>query len=97
MREIIPLQDRVLIQPEKRKDTSPGGIVLPDTGKRERYCRGQVVAIGEGKRLDSGERAAFDVSIGDDVVYNDYGTTPVGEDENLLLVRSDEILAIVRG
>jgi chaperonin GroES len=90
-----PLDDRVLVEPSEAEETTMGGIILPDTA-REKPQRGKVLSTGPGKLLDSGERAAMDVSAGDVVIYGKYSGTEVefGTDKYVVL-RQNDILAIV--
>jgi chaperonin GroES len=93
--KIRPLDDRVVVVPMEAEERTAGGIVLPDTAK-EKPQRGKVVAVGPGRLLDSGERAAMSVVIGDEVIYGKYGGTDIevnGEDVKIL--RESDILAKV--
>ncbi|MFC1718960.1 co-chaperone GroES [Candidatus Poribacteria bacterium] len=95
---IIPLGDRIVVKPlENDEETTGGGIIIPDTAK-EKPQEGEVVAVGPGKLLDSGERQAPSVAVGDKVLYGKYSGTEIkfgGED--LLIVREDDILAKLEG
>ena len=93
--KIRPLDDRVVVEPMEAEERTAGGIVLPDTAK-ERPQRGKVVAVGPGRLLDNGERAAMSVAVGDEVIYGKYGGTDIevnGEDVKIL--RESDILAKV--
>jgi chaperonin GroES len=94
MAKIKPLGDKVLVKPNTSTDTTPGGIVLPDTAK-ERPQEGEVVAVGPGRTLDNGEKAKLSVEEGDTVIYSKYGGTEIKleGDEHLILDESS-ILAI---
>ena len=70
--KIRPLDDRVVVQPTEAEQTTAGGIVLPDSA-REKPQRGTVVAVGPGRLLDSGERGALLVAVGDEVIYGKFG------------------------
>ena len=85
-----PLDDRVVIEPAEAEERTAGGIVLPDSAQ-EKPQRGTVVACGPGKLLDSGERGALDVKVGDVVLYGKYAGTEVrvGEDEYVIMRESD--------
>lgn len=92
---IRPLEDRVVVEPMEAEEKTAGGIVLPDTAK-EKPQRGKVIAVGPGKLLDNGERAAMSVAVGDQVIYGKYGGTEIeinGEDVKIL--RESDILAKV--
>jgi chaperonin GroES len=92
---IRPLEDRVLVRPEEGEETTPSGIVIPDTAK-EKPQEGTVLAVGPGKRSDTGDLIPVDVKEGDRVVYSKYGGTEItlgGED--LLILSARDVLAIV--
>jgi chaperonin GroES len=90
---IRPLDDRVVIEPLEAEERTAGGIVLPDTAK-EKPQRGRVKAVGPGKLLDSGERAALSVSVGDEVLFGKYSGTDVEvSGEDLKIMREGDILA----
>jgi chaperonin GroES len=92
---IRPLDDRVVVEPLEAEETTAGGIVLPDTAK-ERPQRGTVVAVGPGRLLDSGERGAMSVAVGDEVIYGKYGGTDIEIDgEEVKILREGDILAKV--
>jgi len=94
---IRPLDDRVLLQVLDSEETSPGGIVLPDSA-REKPQRGKVKAIGEGKRLDDGRRVKPDVKKGDVVLFGKYAGTDVEVDgTEYKIVRENEILGKIGG
>lgn len=92
--KLEPLGDRVVIRRESSEERTAGGIVLPDTAK-EKPSRGTVEAVGNGKLLDDGTRGKLQVKVGDRVLFTSWGgeTFKVG-DEELLLMREDDILAI---
>ena len=93
--KIRPLDDRVVVEAFAAEEKTAGGIVLPDSAK-EKPQRGKVVAVGPGKLLDNGQRAALSVVVGDEVIYGKYGGTDIevnGEDVKIL--RESDILAKV--
>ncbi|REJ92626.1 MAG: co-chaperone GroES [Planctomycetota bacterium] len=91
--KINPLDDRVVVQPLEAEETTAGGIVLPDTAK-EKPQRGTVVATGPGRLLDSGERCAVSVGVGDEVLFGKYGGTDIEVDgEEVKILRESDILA----
>ncbi len=91
-----PLADRVVIKVLEAEETTASGIVLPDKAK-EKPQEGEVVAVGPGKVLDSGERMEMDVKVGDKVLYSRYAGTEVKvKAEEYLVLRQDDILAIVQ-
>ncbi len=90
-----PLDDRVVVEPKEAEEVTAGGIVLPDTAK-EKPQRGTVVAVGPGKLLDSGERGALSVSVGDEVIYGKYSGSEVEVDgREVKILRETDILAKV--
>ena len=94
-RTIRPLEDRILVRPEEGEETTASGIVIPDTAK-EKPQEGTVLAVGPGKRSDSGELIPVDVNEGDRVIYSKYGGTDVKlEGEDLLILSARDVLAIV--
>lgn len=91
--KINPLDDRVVVRPNEAEETTAGGIVLPDAAK-EKQQRGTVVAVGPGRLLDSGERAAISVKVGDQVLFGKYGGTEIEIDgEEVKILRESDILA----
>jgi chaperonin GroES len=92
-----PLHDRVIIKRMEEERTSPGGIVIPDSAA-EKPSKGEVVAAGNGKRTDRGEIIAMDVKVGDKVLFGKYSGTEVKVDgEDLLVMREEDIMAIIEG
>ncbi len=92
--KLKPLADRVVVKPIEQEEKTAGGIVLPDTAK-ERPQEGEVVAVGEGKLLDNGERVPPQVKVGDRVLFAKYGGTEVKVDGvEYLILRESDILAI---
>ena len=95
MPKLNPLDDRVVIEVLEAEEKTAGGIVLPDTAK-EKPQRGKVLAVGPGKMLDSGERAAIGVVAGDEVLFGKYAGTEVTVNEvEFKILRESEILAKV--
>jgi chaperonin GroES len=92
-----PLGDRVVIRPLTQEQTTRSGIVLPDTAK-EKPQQGEVIAAGDGRVKDDGERVAMDVKVGDKVLFAKYaGTEFKLDNEELLILSEKDILAIVQG
>jgi chaperonin GroES len=90
-----PLGDRLVIKPAGREEMTASGIVLPDTAK-EKPQRGTVIAAGEGRRDDDGDRIPMDVAVGDEVLFAKYaGTEFKLNDEELLIIAEKDVLAIV--
>jgi len=92
---IRPLHDRVVIRRMEEERTSPGGIVLPDNAT-EKPVRGEVLAVGNGKILDSGEVRGLDVKVGDKVLFGKYSGTEVKIDgEEVLVMREEDIMGVL--
>ena len=93
---IRPLHDRVIIRRMEEEKTSPGGIVIPDSAT-EKPIKGEVVAVGKGKILENGDVRPLDVKVGDMILFGKYSGTEVSVDnEELLVMREDDITAITR-
>jgi len=93
--KLQPLGDRVVVEREDAETTTAGGIVLPDSAQ-DKPARGVIVSVGDGRLLDDGTRSTLQVKKGDRVIFSSYSgeNFKVGDDE-LLLMREDEILAII--
>ena len=90
-----PLGDRLVIEPASREEMTASGIVLPDTAK-EKPHRGTVVAAGEGRRDDDGDRIPMDVKVGDEVLFAKYaGTEFKLDDKDLLILAEKDVLAVL--
>jgi chaperonin GroES len=90
-----PLGDRVVIEPTPKEEVTKSGIVLPDTAK-EKPQEGKIIAIGQGRRDEKGERIAMDVQVGDKVLYAKYAGTEFKQDGKEYLILSEkDILAII--
>jgi chaperonin GroES len=90
---LYPIDDRVVVEIEEAEERTGGGIVLPDTAK-EKPQRGKIVAVGQGKRLDSGERATCSVQAGDRVIFGKYSGTEVKYDgKEYKILRESDLLA----
>ncbi len=95
--KIRPLHDRVVIKRMEEERTSPGGIVIPDSAA-EKPIKGEVIAVGNGKITDSGELRALDLKVGDKVLFGKYSGTEVKVDgDELLVMREDDIMAVIEG
>ena len=93
--KIRPLHDRGIVRREEEERMSSGGIVIPDTAT-EKPIRGEIVATGNGKRLDDGSMRPLDVKAGDKVLFGKYSGTEVKVDgEDLLVMREDDLMAVV--
>jgi chaperonin GroES len=94
---IRPLHDRVVVKRMEEERTSAGGIVIPDSAT-EKPIRGEVIAVGNGKILDSGDQRGLDVKVGDKVLFGKYSGTEIKvEGEDLLVMREDDIMAVIEG
>ena len=90
-----PLHDRVIVKRMEEERMSAGGIVIPDSAT-EKPVRGEVLAIGNGKILDNGEKRALDISVGDAILFGKYSGTEVKVDgEELLVMREEDIMAVI--
>ena len=93
--KIKPLFDRIIVRREEPKDVVRGGIVIPDTAK-EKPLEGTIVAVGQGKRGDSGEFITPVVKVGDMILIGKYSGTEVKVNgEDLVIIREDDILAVI--
>jgi chaperonin GroES len=93
--KVVPLNDKIVVKRLEAEEKTAGGIVLPDSAK-EKPKQGKVLSVGEGKLLDSGKRAAFQVREGDRVLFTSYAGTEVNIDgEEYLIMTEDDILAVV--
>jgi len=93
---IQPLGDRVLLKTLEAEDKTKGGIVLPDTAK-EKPQEGEVIAVGKGRVSDDGKNVPLHVKVGDKILYGKYsGTEIIVEGEEYLIVKEEDILAIVK-
>ena len=93
--KIRPLQDRVLIKRIDEQEQVRGGIIIPDTAK-EKPQEAEVIAVGPGKVNDDGKRVAVDIKVGDKVLVGKYSGSDIKIDgEDFVIVREDEILAVV--
>lgn len=95
--KLQPLHDRLIVEAAPKEERTAGGIILPDTAQ-EKPAKGTVLAVGPGKTLDNGKKAPVDVKVGDVVLYGKYSGTEVtvgGED--YVILRADDVLAVVEG
>lgn len=93
--KVKPLQDRILIKRIEEEERTKGGIIIPDAAK-EKPQEGRVVAVGDGKILESGKKAPLTVKPGDKILFGKYSGTEIKVDgEEHLILREDDVLAIV--
>jgi chaperonin GroES len=90
-----PLHDRVIVKRMEEERLSAGGIVIPDSAT-EKPVRGEIIAAGNGKILDNGEKRPLDVQVGDTVLFGKYSGTEVKVDgDELLVMREEDIMAVI--
>src|SRR3990172_8484570 len=89
-----PLGDRIVVKPAPQEEVTRGGIVLPDTAQKKPR-EGEVIAVGPGRLLDSGQRAPLEVKVGDTVIYSEFGGSEftVGGEEYMIL-EENQVLAV---
>ena len=93
--KIRPLQDRIIVKRMAEEEMTKGGIIIPDSAK-EKPMEGEVIAVGNGKILDNGQKSKPDVKAGDKVLFSKYAGTEVKIDgEEHLIMREDDILGII--
>lgn len=95
--KIRPLHDRVIVKRMEEERTSPGGIVIPDSAT-EKPIKGKIVAVGNGKILESGDVRKLDLKKGDTVLFGKYSGTEVKVDgDDLLVMKEDDVMAVLEG
>ena len=93
---IRPLGDRIIVKPLAEEEVTGSGIVLPDTVDKEKPEQGEVIAVGPGKRMDSGEISPLSVKVGDKVVFKKYSADEVKVDgEEVLVVGEEDIVGVI--
>ena len=93
--KLRPLHDKVLVKRKEEEETTAGGIVLPGSAA-EKQSQGEVIAVGPGKRQDSGDQIAPDVKVGDTVIFGQYGGNEVKIDgEEYLILSESDIFGVV--
>ena len=91
-----PLEDRIVVRPAEAEEKTASGLVIPDSAK-EKPQQGEVLAVGPGRRSDSGELIPLDISVGDKVVYSKSGGTEITLDgEDLLILAGRDVLAVAK-
>ncbi|MDP8265038.1 MAG: co-chaperone GroES [Candidatus Aceula lacicola] len=95
--QLKPLADRIIVKPLEAEEKTKGGIILPDSAK-EKPQEGKVIAVGKGKMLDNGSIQAMEIKEGDRVLYGKYSGTEIKtkEDEDLLIMREEDVLAVFK-
>ncbi len=95
--KIRPLQDRVIVKRLEEEQKTAGGIIIPDTAK-EKPQKGEIVAAGPGKKGEDGKVTPLDVKAGDKVLFSKYAGTEIKvENEELLIMREDDIMGVIEG
>jgi chaperonin GroES len=93
--KIRPLHDRIVVKRIEQERTTASGIVIPDSAK-EKPEQGEVIAVGNGKRLEDGTRRALDLGVGDRILFGKYAGQAVKVDgQEYLVLREDEVLAVI--
>ncbi|MBI4462218.1 MAG: co-chaperone GroES [Acidobacteria bacterium] len=92
---VRPLYDRILIKRIEEQETVRGGIIIPDTAK-EKPQEAEVIAVGHGKKTEDGKVIPLDVKVGDRILFGKYSGTDIKiEDEEYLILREEEVLAVL--
>ncbi len=95
--KVRPLHDRVLLKRIDDKEEMKGGIIIPDTAK-EKPMEGKVISVGPGKMMEDGTRSPMDVKAGDRALFGKYAGTEIKiDDEDYVIMREEEILAVLKG
>ncbi len=93
--KVKPLQDRLVIKRIEEEEKTKGGIIIPDAAK-EKPQEGRVVAVGDGKVLESGQKSPLTVKVGDKILFGKYSGTEIKIDgEEHLILREDDVLAVI--
>ncbi len=93
---IKPLLDYILIEPIKEEEKTKSGILLPETADKEKPEQGTVIAVGPGKRNDSGQIIPMEVKVGQKVLFTKYGPNEIKvDDKEYLIAKQEDILAII--
>ncbi len=94
--KLKPLNDHVIVKPITEDEVTKSGIIMPDTVDKEKPEKGEVVAVGSGKLLESGQRAPMAVKIGDKVMFKKYSPDEIKiEGEEYLVISEGDIIAIL--
>jgi chaperonin GroES len=97
MATIRPLNDRIIARRVEDQEQMRGGLYIPDTAK-EKPQEGEVIAVGNGRILNNGDRVAMDIKVGDKVLFGKYSGTEVKLDgEEYLILREDDVLGVIEG
>ena len=94
---IRPLNDRIIARRTEDQEQMRGGLYIPDTAK-EKPQEGEVIAVGNGKLLDNGQRVSIDIKAGDRILFGKYSGTEIKlEGEEYLILREDDVLGVIEG
>lgn len=97
MATIRPLNDRIIVRRVEEQEQMRGGLYIPDTAK-EKPQEGEVIAVGNGKILNNGDRVAIDIKVGDKILFGKYSGTEVKLDgDEYLILREDDVLGVIEG
>ncbi len=93
--KVKPLQDRIVVKRIEEEEKTKGGIIIPDAAK-EKPQEGRVIAIGDGKILENGQRSPLSVKVGDKILFGKYSGTEIKIDgDEHLILREDDVLAVI--
>jgi chaperonin GroES len=93
--KLRPMQDRIIVKRLEEENKTAGGLFIPDTAK-EKPQKGEIVAVGNGKKTEDGKVIPLDVKVGDTVLFGKYAGTDIKVDgEEYLIMREDDILGVV--
>jgi len=95
MTKYKPLNDHILVKPIHSDEVSKAGIILPDTVDKEKPEKGEVVAIGEGKLLENGQRVPISLKVGDKVIFKKSAPDEVPGEKDLMIIKEEDVLAII--
>ena len=97
MKNIEPLGDRVLVKPIQEEQKTKSGIIIPETVGEEKPDQGEIIAVGEGKRSDSGDIIPLSVKVGDKIIFSKYSPDEIKiDDEEYFIISESNILAIIK-
>lgn len=94
--QLRPLHDRLVVKASSKEEVTASGIILPDTVDKERPEQGEVIAVGPGRLMDNGQRAAMSVKVGDKVVFKKYSPDEIKiEDKEYLVLSESDVMAVI--
>lgn len=94
--QLRPLHDRLVVKASSKEEVTASGIILPDTVDKERPEQGEVIAVGPGRLMDNGQRAAMGVKVGDKVVFKKYSPDEIKiEDKEYLVLSESDVMAVL--